>query len=69
MVIHSVGIVVAVLSIFRFYGRMKALMKARRGLAKLVCFKVIVGLRFIQTVSKFIAKTSMSKLTRSDQTS
>jgi hypothetical protein len=50
MIIHSVGIVVAVLAIFRFYGRMKTLMKARRGLAKLVCFKVIVGLRFIQTV-------------------
>lgn len=51
MIIHSVGIVIAVLSIFRFYGRMKALMKARRGMAKLACFKVIVGLRFIQTVS------------------
>ena len=51
MIIHSLGIAVAVLSIFRFYGHMKALMKARRGLAKLVCFKVIVGLRFIQTVS------------------
>jgi hypothetical protein len=51
MVIHSVGIAVAVLSIFRFYGRMKALMRARRGLAKLTCFKAIVGVRFIQTVS------------------
>lgn len=51
MIIHSVGIVVAVLGIFRFYGRMKTLMKARRGLAKLVCFKIIVGLRFVQTVS------------------
>lgn len=51
MIIHSVGIVVAVLSIFRFYGRMKVLMRARRGLAKLTCFKAIVGLRFIQTVS------------------
>jgi hypothetical protein len=51
MLIHSVGIVVAVLAIFRFYGRMKTLMKARRGMAKLACFKVIVGLRFIQTVS------------------
>jgi hypothetical protein len=52
MLIHSVGIAVAVLSIFRFYGRMKVLMKARRGLAKLTCFKAIVGLRFIQTVSQ-----------------
>jgi len=56
MVIHSVGIVVAVLAIFRFYGRMKVLMKARRGLAKLVCFKVIVGVRFVQTVSALAAK-------------
>jgi len=61
MVIHSVGIVVAVLSIFRFYGRMKALMKARRGLAKLACFKVIVGLRFVQTVSTLIARVVISK--------
>lgn len=51
MLIHTLGIVAAVLSIFRFYGRMKALMKARRGLAKLTCFKAIVGLRLIQTVS------------------
>lgn len=51
MLIHSVGIVVAVLAIFRFYSRMKTLMKGRRGMAKLACFKVIVGLRFIQTVS------------------
>lgn len=51
MLIHSVGIAVAVLAILRFYGRMKVLMKARRGLAKLVCFKLIVGLRFVQTVS------------------
>ena len=55
MLIHSLGIVVAVLAIFRFYGRMKTLMKARRGMAKLACFKVIVGLRFIQTVSSTAA--------------
>jgi hypothetical protein len=63
MLIHSVGIVVAVLAIFRFYGRMKTLMKARRGLAKLVCFKVIVGLRFIQTVSSPNTSNLVQKLT------
>lgn len=50
-VISSVGITIAVLSIVRFYARMKGLMKARRGLAKIVCFKAIVGVRFLQSVS------------------
>ncbi|KAM0720406.1 hypothetical protein Q7P37_004542 [Cladosporium fusiforme] len=47
--ISSVGIAIAVLSIVRFYARMKSLMKARRGLAKIVCFKAIVGVRFLQS--------------------
>lgn len=50
-VIQSLGVVVAILAIFRFYGRMKVLMRARRGLAKLTCFKAMVAVRFIQTVS------------------
>lgn len=52
--ISSVGIAIAVLSIVRFYGRMKSLMKARRGLAKIVCFKAIVGVRFLQSVGYFL---------------
>jgi hypothetical protein len=50
-VIQSVGMVVAILSILRFYGRMKGLMKARRGLAKITCFKLMVAVRLVQTVS------------------
>lgn len=49
-VIQSVGVTIAVFSIVRFYGRMKVLMKARRGLAKITCFKAMVAVRFIQTV-------------------
>ncbi|KAK5131549.1 hypothetical protein LTR08_000876 [Meristemomyces frigidus] len=49
MLISSVGVGVAVVSIFRFYGRMKGMMKVRRGLAKLVCFKALVLIRFLQT--------------------
>jgi hypothetical protein len=50
-VIQSVGMVVAIFSILRFYGRMKVLMKARRGLAKITCFKLMVAVRLVQTVS------------------
>lgn len=50
MIISTLGVVLAMMSIFRFYKRTKPVMKARRGLAKLVCFKGIVFLRFIQTV-------------------
>jgi hypothetical protein len=50
-VIQSVGMVVAIFSILRFYIRMKILMKARRGLAKITCFKLMVAVRLIQTVS------------------
>ena len=50
MIIKTVGVLLAVMAIFRFYKRMKGVMKARRGLAKLVCFKGIVFLRFLQTV-------------------
>lgn len=49
--LSTVGLVIAFLSIVRFYARMKSLIRARRGLAKLVCFKAIVGIRFIQSVS------------------
>jgi hypothetical protein len=58
LVIHSVGIAVAVISIVRFYSSMKVLMKARRGLAKLTCFKTIFAVRFIQTVSKNPCRSS-----------
>lgn len=51
LVLRTVGVVLAVLAIFKFYGRTKPLMKPHRGFWKLVCFKLIVFLRFIQTVS------------------
>lgn len=65
-IIRTVGVGAAVLAIFRFYGRMKKLMKARRGFSKLLCFKLIVGVRFLQTwifnilISKEVIKTSSS---------
>lgn len=49
--ISTIGVALCVMAIFRFYGRMKRLMKARRGMWKLLCFKGIVFLRFVQTVS------------------
>ncbi|CAK4031505.1 Hypothetical predicted protein [Lecanosticta acicola] len=49
MIISSIGVGAAVLAILRFYGRMKNRMKVRRGLSKLVCFKLIVGIRFLQS--------------------
>lgn len=62
-VIHSLAIAVAVMGIVRFYGRMKNLMKARRGLAKLVCFKAIVALRLIQAVSLALSYQVRSQCT------
>ena len=50
-IISSIGIGLAVLSILRFYKNTKSRMRVHRGLAKLVCFKLIVFLRFIQQVS------------------
>ncbi|KAK4542473.1 hypothetical protein LTR36_006725 [Oleoguttula mirabilis] len=49
MIISTLGIVLAVTAIFKFHGRMKRLMKARRGMWKLLCFKGIVFLHFIQS--------------------
>ncbi|KAK4507406.1 hypothetical protein PRZ48_001141 [Zasmidium cellare] len=48
-IIQSIGVGACVLAILRFHGHMKNRMKVRRGLAKLVCFKLIVFLRFIQS--------------------
>jgi len=47
-VIQSISIGACVLAILRFRGRMKKLIKARRGLSKLLAFKIIVFLRFTQ---------------------
>lgn len=49
-IISSLGVGACVIAILRFYGRMKNRMKVRRGLSKLVCFKLIVGIRFLQSV-------------------
>lgn len=48
MILNSIAIGACVTSILKFRGHMKKRMKARRGLAKLVCFKIIVALRFFQ---------------------
>jgi len=47
-VLQSFSIFFCVLSILQFYVHTKTLMKARRGLAKIICFKIIVFLRFTQ---------------------
>lgn len=57
-VIQALGVTVAIFSIVSFYGRMKVLMKARRGLAKITCFKLMVAVRFVQTVSACISPCS-----------
>ncbi|KAK5108514.1 hypothetical protein LTR62_008254 [Meristemomyces frigidus] len=47
-ILCSIGIGFCVISIFQFRTAMKQRMKVRRGLAKLVCFKLIVFIRFTQ---------------------
>ncbi len=47
-IIQSLGIGACVIAILVFRGNMKQRMKVRRGLAKLVCFKIIVFIRFAQ---------------------
>ena len=49
-IIKSVGLTFAVTALLRFYGRMKSLMKVRKGLAKFGLFKLIVFLHFVQAV-------------------
>ncbi|KXT06497.1 hypothetical protein AC578_6076 [Pseudocercospora eumusae] len=49
-IISNIGVGACVLAIIRFYGRIKNRIKVRRGLAKLVCFKLIVALRFLQSL-------------------
>ena len=55
-IIRSLGVGLAVTSILRYYKRMKSRMSVRRGLAKLVSFKAIVFLHFIQTVSLAVVR-------------
>lgn len=50
--IRLAGVVLAAMTIIRFYKRMKVLMKARRGAIKLFSFKGFIFLHFIQTVSR-----------------
>jgi len=62
--IQSLGVTVAIFSIVRFYSRMKVLMKARRGLAKITCFKTMVAVRFVQTVSFCLSPSSTDSFFR-----
>ena len=50
-IIRLAGLVLAAMTVIRFYGRMKTMMKTHRGLWKLVGFKGFIFLSFIQTVS------------------
>jgi hypothetical protein len=54
-VIQSVTLGVAIAAIWRFYKRMTKRLRARRGLAKLVGFKALVGLIWTQQVLCFLA--------------
>lgn len=47
-VVSSISISLCVFSILRLYGKTKPVMKVNRGLAKIVAFKIIVFIRFIQ---------------------
>ncbi|CAJ2513468.1 Uu.00g015870.m01.CDS01 [Anthostomella pinea] len=47
-ILQSISIGACVIAIISFRNRMKKLMKVRRGLAKIVCFKIIVFIRFAQ---------------------
>lgn len=47
-IIESFSIGACVLAIWKFRQRMRSLMKVKRGLSKLFCFKVIVFIRFTQ---------------------
>ena len=49
-VIQSVTLGVAIAAIWRFYKRMTKRLRARRGLAKLVGFKALVSLMWVQQV-------------------
>jgi hypothetical protein len=51
MIIKTIGLVLCFVTVFRFYKRMKPILKARRGALKLFGFKGIVALRFVQNVS------------------
>lgn len=70
-VIESVSISFCVISILKFYGHMKRLMKARRGLSKLAAFKIIVFIRFAQqwvfsTLLEYHLMKPSSKLSYND---
>lgn len=47
-IFSSISIGACVLAILRFRGHMKGLMSTKRGLSKIVLFKAVVGVRFLQ---------------------
>jgi hypothetical protein len=49
-IVKTIGLVLCFITVLRFYGKIKRILKARRGASKLFMFKGIVGIRFIQTV-------------------
>jgi hypothetical protein len=49
MIFRTIGLAACFISVLRFYGKVKPILKARRGASKLFGFKGIVGIRFIQT--------------------
>lgn len=50
-IIRTISVGAAVITIFRYYKTEKSILSARRGGKKLLCFKLIVFLDFVQTVS------------------
>jgi len=57
------SVTMAILAILRFYRRSKEIMKPRRALNELICFKIIVFLNFLQTVGFPLHRVSMLSLT------
>jgi hypothetical protein len=49
--IGSVGVSFAFVAVLKFYGALKKHIAHQRPLAKLVAFKIVVGLTFIEQVS------------------
>ena len=57
----TVGVIACVLAIIRFFQRNKNVMKQNRGLSKLLAFKLIVFLQFVQNVCR-LSSTGIATL-------
>jgi hypothetical protein len=56
-IIQSVSITFAITAILRFYGNLKSHMQEHKPLAKLLAFKMVVGLVFLEKVRRTLGST------------